>query len=244
MTDRFLGAWRVTEYVYSPAGELLGRVHQDRQLHEQSDGSLRVYQLCSPTASLDNHPMGEFRGEWVFNLTREGNIRRYNGPDVLGFATQWSPGMITGRGIWPHFGYNFTSFSATISPTRQLTGGTFSRAGEPIAVIVGLGVMAVPDVPAAYPILRGIDVTPNQSVLTREDSEMHALTHCYGVREDTVGVVGTTPFEQIDIADIESGMLLHILKTYTTEGERVRFDLLPLSTSLDTAGDFIGLTDG
>ena len=245
MSDRFLGAWRVTEYVYSPAGMLLGEVRQSRRVHEQRDGTMRVVQHCTPSDSLADHWMGRFAGEWVFTLTREGDLRRYHGPDVVGYATQWSPGMITGRGIWPRFGCNFTSFSASLSGQRQLTGGTFSRAGDIIAVIVGLGVADGEREVTDWPVLYGYDVAPDVMPLTVEgDTPAYALTRRYGAREDTVGVAGTTPFEQIDIADTASGTLLHIMRTYAVEGERVRFDLLPLPATPDEAGDFIGLIDG
>ncbi len=245
MSDRFLGAWRVTEYIYSPAGILLGEVRQSRRLHEQRDGALRVVQHCTPSASLADHWMGRFAGEWVFTLTREGNLRRYHGPDVVGYATQWSQGMITGRGIWPRFGCNFTSFSASLTERRQLTGGTFSRAGEIIAVMVGLGVSDEEGDPTVWPVLHGYDSSSDViPVMLEGDALTLALTRRYGAREDTVGVVGTIPFEQIDIVDAASGTLLHMMRTYAAEGERVRFDLLPLPTTPDGAGDFIGLIDG
>lgn len=231
MTDRFMGAWCVKEYVYSAAGTLLGKVRQNRRVTELSDGSLEVYQLCQPSASLDRHPMRDFRGEWVFRLTREGDLRRYHGPDVVGCATQWAAGMLTGRGIWPRFGCNFTSFSVAISPERQITGGTFSRAGEVIAVIVGLGVLQQGDKASAYPTLHGdVDAPLSLTRVTRNEDDMtYALTRRYGVREDTVGVMGTTPFEQIDISDLESNTHIRIFKTYTGDVEHVRFDLSPLS---------------
>jgi len=245
MSDRFLGAWRVTEYVYSPGGALLGEVRQVRQVHEQPDGALRVVQHCTPSDSLADHWMSRFAGEWVFTLTREGDIRRYHGPDVVGYATQWSPGMITGRGMWPRFGCNFTSFSATLNEQRQLTGGTFSRAGEIVAVIVGLGVADRDGKSNDWPILEDYAAPSSlPPVISDRDMTTYTLTRRYGAREDTVGVTGTTPFEQIDIADAESGTLIRILKTYTVEGERVRFELLALTRSPDVAGDFIGVTDG
>jgi hypothetical protein len=43
-----------------------------------------------------------------------------------------------GRGVWPRFGYNFRSWAVATPGGRQLTGGVFSRAGLPMAVIVGI----------------------------------------------------------------------------------------------------------
>lgn len=227
-----MGAWRVTEYVYSPVGELLGKVRQNRRVTELADGALEVYQLCQPSASLDNHPMSAFRGEWVFRLTRDGDVRRYHGPDVVGFARQWAAGMMTGRGMWPRFGCNFTSFSVALSPERQITGGTFSRAGEVIAVIVGLGVLQAGDDDGGYPILRGeVDAAPLLTSLSDDGESRYALRRRYGVRHDTVGVTGITPFEQLDITDVESDTHICMLRTYTAEGEHVRFDLSPLTVT-------------
>jgi hypothetical protein len=43
-----------------------------------------------------------------------------------------------GRGVWPHFGWSFTSWSVLVAPNRQLTGGRFHRGGSPMATIVGV----------------------------------------------------------------------------------------------------------
>jgi len=84
--------------------------------------------------------MAAFTGEWVFELRVEGAKRRYLGPDVVGTGTEWAPGAMTGRGVWPRFGCGFASWSMLVQPDRQVTGGWFDVAGRPVAAIVGVGV--------------------------------------------------------------------------------------------------------
>jgi hypothetical protein len=97
--------------------------------------------------------MGEFSGERVFTLRVDGRARRYLGPDVIGTGLGWGEGALTGRGVWPRFGHNFTSYSVMPMPDRQITGGQFFNAGERIANIIGL---AVPEIPGAdYPAFAG-----------------------------------------------------------------------------------------
>ncbi len=136
-SDRFDGAWLVTEYVFDPDGSFAGTVRQNRVV-EPTDGRLRVAQWCEPDAALEGHPMAAFAGEWVFELEVDGSQRRYLGPDVVGLGTEWAPGAMTGEGIWPRFGYAFGSYSVLVGPDRQLTGGRFSVAGRPVADIVGV----------------------------------------------------------------------------------------------------------
>ena len=45
---------------------------------------------------------------------------------------------MTGRGIWPDFGHNFTSFAVVGEPGVQLTGGAFFNGREMIANIAGI----------------------------------------------------------------------------------------------------------
>lgn len=153
--DAFEGAWRVTEHVFDPATRRhLGDVQQDRLLHRQPNGNLQVTQICRPGAGLAEHPMAGFAGTWVFELALEGSKRRYLGPDVMGEGSQWRPGAMTGVGRWPRFGFDFTSWSALVAPGRQLTGGTFSANGEPMAVIVGVAEeLATGADPAEWPAL-------------------------------------------------------------------------------------------
>ncbi len=222
MTDRFIGTWQVMEYVHDSAGRYLGAVRQTRHLHEQSDGLVKVVQVCTPEPSLEGHWMARFAGEWEFVLRRDGAVRHYLGPDVVGFARQWQDGCLTGRGIWPRFGCNFTSFSAALSPQRQLTGGTFTRAGEVVAVITGVG--QLDDGRGAFPVLAGMD----QSVLgvVAQPDHPAVLTRHYGRRVDSVGVAGVTPFDEMTIPDEASGQTLRVLRRYLPEGEQVSFDLI------------------
>jgi hypothetical protein len=155
MGDRFTGRWLVSEYVYDDRGVFLGIVHQRRALEAQADGTVRVVQQCTPEASLDHHPMSEFRGEWVFTLRRDGRRRIYEGPDVVGLGLSWGDGAITGRGVWTRFGHNFTSFGVMATPERQLTGGRFYNGTELIATIIGVAVPERTSAIEAFPTLSG-----------------------------------------------------------------------------------------
>jgi hypothetical protein len=148
--DAFAGAWLVSEYVYSPDGAFVGMVHQRRRLEQQADGSIHVTQVCDPSPELANHPMADFRGEWVFRLTRDGNRRLYHGPDVIGSATLWANNAMTARGVWTRFGHNFTSFSIRVAEDRHITGGKFYNAGEIVACILGV---TAPEMDGTYPEL-------------------------------------------------------------------------------------------
>ncbi len=148
--DSFGGAWRVTEYVYDPDGTYRGTVAQRRCVEQIDEARLRVTQQCEPSLALDGHAMAAFAGEWVFDLEVVGDQRRYLGPDVVGTATQWQPGAMTGQGLWPRFGYEFESYSVLVTPDRQLTGGFFSLAGRSVADIVGV---AVPEASGIEPRL-------------------------------------------------------------------------------------------
>ncbi len=138
--DPFSGAWLVTEHVYDPDGTYRGSVAQRRRVEPADRGRVRVVQHCEPSPDLDGHPMAAFAGDWIFELQVDGPRRRYLGPDVMGAATEWQPGTMTGRGIWPRFGYEFESYSVLVAPDRQLTGGFFSLAGRSVADIVGVAV--------------------------------------------------------------------------------------------------------
>ena len=139
-SDRFGGAWLVTEHVYDPDGTYRGSVAQRRRVEPADRGRIRVVQHCEPSPDLNGHPMAAFAGDWIFELQVDGPRRRYLGPDVMGAATEWQPGTMTGRGIWPRFGYEFESYSVLVAPDRQLTGGFFSLAGRSVADIVGVAV--------------------------------------------------------------------------------------------------------
>lgn len=132
----FLGAWLVTEYVYSPNGALVGVVHQRRELTRLENGNLRVWQFCEPCDF--EHPLAQREGEYVFELHVEGRARRYLGLDVIGSGLSWGEGVLTAQGLWPRLGHNFTSFSVQTSAERQVTGGKFFSASEMVANIVGV----------------------------------------------------------------------------------------------------------
>jgi len=136
MTKDFLGSWRVSEYVHNPDGALVGVVQQRRRLEQLANGDVRVWQFCEPCTFA--HPVAQRAGEYVFDLRLEGRVRRYLGPDVIGLGLAWGEGAVTGRGLWPRFGYSFTSFSVQTDAARQVTGGRFYEAGAMIANIVGI----------------------------------------------------------------------------------------------------------
>lgn len=140
MSSSFLGSWLVSEYVYNADGSFAGINYQRRILETLASGRIRVTQVCDPSPELASHPLGRFRGEWVFELSTDGRARRYHGPDVIGTGLTWGNGVMTGRGLWPHLGFNFTSFGILATPDRQLTGGKFFTAGEMKANIVGIAV--------------------------------------------------------------------------------------------------------
>ncbi len=138
MADKFLGAWRVTEYVYNPDGSYAGIIQQRRELEELENGRIRVTQHCMPNNDLAKHAMGKFTGIPVFELSVNGRIRHYHGPAVIGTGLAWGDGTMTGRGLWPQFEHNFRSFAILATPERQLTGGQFFKATEMVANIVGV----------------------------------------------------------------------------------------------------------
>jgi hypothetical protein len=136
--DNFTDCWQVTEYVFTPTGRFVGEVHQQRELVRLPDGALRVVQHCRPQFSGTGNVMERFSGEFVFVLRREGRARRYEGPDVIGTGVPWGSQLILGSGIWPRFGYAFTSYGLLVSTERQLTGGRFYQGNECVAIICGV----------------------------------------------------------------------------------------------------------
>ncbi|MEI2610602.1 MAG: hypothetical protein V9G20_18395 [Candidatus Promineifilaceae bacterium] len=154
-TPSFIGDWRVSEYLYTPAGEWAGVIHQRRLLRPQND-FIRVIQQCEPVQEVAHLSaegqavvalMNRRVGEFVFDLQVRGRGRHYLGPDVVGGGFAWGEGILTARGMWPNFGYNFTSFSILLHPTRQITGGKFFTANTEQATLVGLAVPATEDWP-------------------------------------------------------------------------------------------------
>lgn len=156
----FLGDWLVSEYVYTPAGEYAGVIHQRRKLQPQGD-VIRVIQICEPVKVAEGiseqaksvvEIMNKRVGEFVFDLKVVGKARHYLGEDVVGGGFSWRDGVLTARGMWTRFGYNFTSFSMLLNPNRQVTGGKFFVANEEVATIVGVG---VPE-DEGYPVLQAV----------------------------------------------------------------------------------------
>lgn len=161
----FLGDWLVSEYVYTPAGEYAGVIHQRRKLQTQGD-VIRVIQVCEPVKGVDRlsakardivDVMNQRVGEFVFDLKLVGRARHYLGEDVVGGGFSWKDGVLTARGMWTRFGYNFTSFSMLLNPRRQVTGGKFFVANEEVATIVGV---AVPE-EEGFPVLAPISPSGN-----------------------------------------------------------------------------------
>jgi hypothetical protein len=142
----FLGDWLVSEYLYTPAGEFAGIIHQRRRLQPQGE-VIRVSQICEPVKVAEGiseqaksviEIMNKRVGEFVFDLKMVGKARHYLGEDVIGGGFSWKDGVLTARGMWTRFGYNFTSFSILLHPERQVTGGKFFIANEEVATIVGV----------------------------------------------------------------------------------------------------------
>jgi hypothetical protein len=151
MSGTFEGAWLVHEHVFAPDGRALGRVRQ-RRLVTAEGARLRVVQDCWPDPSLDGHPLAAFRGHHEFTVVVDGATRRYQGPAVVGSGWALADGFMLGRGVWPELGWSFRSWAALCGPERQLTGGTFLRAGLPVAQLVGI---AVPEAAGHEPTLEG-----------------------------------------------------------------------------------------
>lgn len=176
MSDNFTGRWLVSEYVYNPDGSFVGVVQQKRYLETYDDGRIRVIQDCDPLPELDNHSMANFRGHWEFDLMREGRLRHYHGPDVIGTGYPWGDKAMTGEGIWTQFGHNFTSFAFVPNAERQLTGGTFYNSGEMIAKIVGIAHPETNDSVDVFPTLMDENNAPQISETWRGSVSRYDLS--------------------------------------------------------------------
>jgi hypothetical protein len=142
----FVNHWHVTEHVFDTDGRFIGVIEQRRML-EPGGGRTRITQVCTPRLDDPSHVMNRFAGEWVFDIEREGRVRRYHGPDVFGTGLGWGDSVITGRGVWPRFGCNFVSYGVLSGPNRQLTGGTFFNGDAPVATIIGVAVAGTDQFP-------------------------------------------------------------------------------------------------
>ncbi len=68
-------------------------------------------------------------------------------------AQSWADGVMTGEGIWPRFGHNFSSYSFLLTPQLQLTGGAFFNASTLVASIAGVAVAETAEQPQDWPTL-------------------------------------------------------------------------------------------
>ncbi len=146
----FNGDWRVTEYAYTPAGEFVGYIRQERALWPTQQ-ALRIRQICAPVEEAPGlskearrvcAALNRRNGTFIFDIHTHGSARHYRGPAVLGSGRLWREGVLTARGLWPDLGYTFTSFSFMLHPHRQITGGRFTLAGRELCTLVGVAVPA------------------------------------------------------------------------------------------------------
>ncbi len=240
----FVGDWLVSEYLYTPSGEFAGIIRQRRILEPQGD-VIRLIQHCEPVLVAGNvsqqaqttiNIMNKRVGEFIFDLKVEGKARHYLGEDVIGGGFSWQDGVLTAKGLWPRFGYNFTSFSMLLNPNRQVTGGKFFTANEEIATIVGV---ATPE-NEGYPefmdgelferyhgerwtispdgeLLETTSITTNEYTFTDKEG-MHGNEKQYGALREIEMV--TTPGETIsaiEVTDHASKSIAGIWKKYRDE---------------------------
>jgi len=243
-TPSFIGDWLVSEYLYTPSGEFAGVIHQRRALQPQGD-VIRVIQYCEPVVVADEiseqakavvDVMNKRVGEFVFDLKIVGKARHYLGEDVIGGGFSWCDGVLTAKGLWTSFGYNFTSFSMLINPKRQVTGGKFFIANEEIATIVGL---AVPQ-DEGYPefmdgnmaneyrgerytispdgdLMETISITTNEYAFTEKDG-MRGNEKQYGaLREMEIVAAPGEIISAIEVNDYASGSVAGIWKRFRDE---------------------------
>lgn len=240
----FIGNWLVSEYLYTPTGEYAGVIHQRRQLIPNDD-VIRVVQYCEPVKTT-NHiseqtqkvvdVMNKRVGEFIFDLKLVGKARHYLGEDVIGGGFSWRDGVLTAKGLWPRFGYNFTSFSILLNPTRQVTGGKFFVANQEVATIVGV---AVPE-NQGYPelvdakisgdykgerflispqgeLLETLEITANETTFTEKDG-MRGNEKKYGALTETETVdAPSQTTSAIEVVDNASGSIAGIWKTFRDE---------------------------
>jgi hypothetical protein len=240
----FIGSWLVSEYLYTPSGEFAGIIRQRRTLQPQGD-VIRVIQHCEPVIVADGISeqaqvtidiINKRVGEFVFDLKLVGKARHYLGEDVIGGGFSWKDGVLTAKGMWTRFHYNFTSFSILLHPKRQVTGGKFFIANQEVATIVGL---AVPE-EDGYPefkdgkladsytgerftispdgeLLETTPITTNEYTFTDKEG-MRGNEKQYGaLRElEMVAAPGKT-ISAIEVVDHASGSIAGIWKKFRDE---------------------------
>jgi hypothetical protein len=240
----FIGSWLVSEYLYTPAGEFAGIIRQRRLLQPQGD-MIRVIQHCESVIVADEFSdqaqatiniMNERVGEFVFDLKLVGKARHYLGEDVIGGGFSWKDGVLTAKGMWTRFRYNFTSFSILLNPHRQVTGGKFFLANEEVATIVGV---AVPE-EEGYPefkdgdianeyhgerytispdgeLIETTSITTNEYTFTDKDG-MRGNEKRYGaLREMEFVVAPGETSSAIEVVDHTSGSIAGIWKKFQDE---------------------------
>jgi len=175
-------------------------------------------------------------GEFIFDLKIVGKARHYLGKDVIGGGFSWRDGVLTAKGLWPRFGYNFTSFSMLLNPYRQVTGGKFFLANKEIATIVGL---AVPEA-EGYPefkdgtvaeeyhgerytispegeLLETLSIKTNEHTFTDKEG-MRGNEKQYGaLREMEYVVAPGETISAIEVTDHASGSIAGIWKKFKDE---------------------------
>jgi hypothetical protein len=240
----FIGSWLVSEYLYTPTGDFAGIIQQRRSLEPLGD-VIRVIQYCelvqqpkhvTPSMQATIDIMNQRVGEFVFDLKLVGRARHYLGEDVIGGGFSWRDGVLTAKGMWTRFPYNFTSFSILLNPKRQVTGGKFSVANHEVATIVGV---AVPE-DEGYPTFQDgelastyhgqrYSITPDGTEISSEavTTHEHTFTDKEGMRgnEKQYGAlreleIVTAPGETIsaiEVVDHASGSIAGIWKKFRDE---------------------------
>jgi hypothetical protein len=242
----FSGRWLVSEYVYTPHGEFVGIVRQQRwvELTDAPD-RLQIIQICEPVVrqlkiSSDAQTVADVMdrrtGEFVFDLFVDGQSRHYLGPDVVGGGFSWKDGVLTARGMWPNFGFNFASFSILTTSTRQVTGGRFYQANREICTIVGV---AAP-VTQGYPsfshteIHQGMwqgkqdSIAPDGSNIRSEtvtwadisavEEQVSGCAHSYGVLHEVEGTMAPGKhLSAMRVTDHQAGILTGVHRVYVDE---------------------------
>jgi len=244
VTFSFIGDWLVSEYLYTPSGEFVGVIHQQRKL-QPTDDLIRVIQITDKVQLADNvstnaketaNIMDKRAGESIFDLKLVSRSRQYLGPDIIGGGFSWRDGVLTARGLWTRIGYNFTSFSMLLNSSRQVTGGKFFIANEEVATIVGL---AVPE-SEGYPefkdgsiedeyhgerwtispdgeLLETTSISTNEYTFTDKDG-MRGNEKQYGaLREMEMVTAPGETVSAIEVADHASGSIAGIWKKYRDE---------------------------
>lgn len=133
-----LPVWLVNEYVYSSSGQFLGMLRQRHMMEPRPDGSIRVTVSCDPSPELMGQPLATLKGDWVFDLGREGDELVYYGPDITGKGRSWGDYTLTTSGEWNRGKANFRSsaFSIVLDLERQIVSTTFNQAAGAVMPLI------------------------------------------------------------------------------------------------------------